>query len=151
MKKIISIALTIILLLSLGAMSVSAADKTIDGTPDSGTTAVNYTFEASYTVTIPESIAADTSATAIDGVKVTAMTIGSAETLTISRTANTTSFTLANGGNNVAATLAGTASVNVNYGDTINVNIAFGTVQVTGTPAVSGTYTGNLTFTCAVS
>ena len=151
MKKIISVTLAIVMLLSLGAISVSAADKTIDGTPDNDFTTVNYGFTASYTVNIPEDITATTSAADILGVKVTARTLGSEETLTVTRGTLTELELYGDSTKKVGVTLSGNDSASVDFDDAINVNLDMGKIQITGTAPKTGDYSGNLTFTCSVT
>ena len=152
MKKIISIALAITLLLSLGAMSVSAADPTIDGTPNTGDSTVTYTFTSSYTVTIPEFIPANITTPVDITATVTALDIGTTEKLQISRTADTTTLPLSDGGTGVAtATIAGTASVDSPATTVAGTEVTLGTIIINGKPTIGGSYSGTITFTCAVS
>ena len=151
MKKIVSIALALTLILSLGAVSASAADPTINGTPDNADSTVTYTFTSSYTVTIPEFIPANITTPVDIKATVTALDIGTTEALQISRTADTTDLTLSDGGTGVAkATITGTASVDSPATTVAGTEVTLGTVIINGKPTKGGAYTGKITFTCAI-
>lgn len=164
MKKHLSIILALVLVFVL---SVSAGAGTIEDTPGTGTTAVEYVVAQEFTVTIPEKVELQSgtpAGTNTGDVSVTGAIIEFGKNLTVTitnatnyggspagfrllddgTTDNYLSYTIENEGVSV---LKDTAFLTVPAGT------ATGSVTLTFTaspPTKSGTYTDTLTFTVAI-
>ncbi len=169
-KKTISLLLAVMLALSL-SVTAFATDTTImpdastgDPTPESGNIAISHEVTPTYTVTIPASVTIGDSAT----ISASDVVVGEGSTLQVSITAtsadNGEDFTIASSdgsGDDTVEYTVKSGSTSYNLGDPVlTVDPASsdsGSVALTfaladgETPTYSGTYSGTMTFTVAIS
>jgi len=156
MKKVVSLVLALVLVMSLTTM-VAFADSTLNATTPSGTVTATYTKDGSYTVTIPADFTVSTTASK-QNVSAASVVIASGKKLKVTMTAN---FLLAdkdNNNNTLAYTAGKTdAGTGISSGDAV-LEVAAGTAtgnqdiyfKVTSDATISGTYTDVITFEVSV-